>query len=341
VRGAPFLTVWLGGIWLAAVALPAAAFPPATGGWPELARPQFPPSAPALPSPDTALFASRTQLDQIGRIIVPVMLNGQGPFRFIVDTGASHSTISPRAAAALGLVPPADALVAVNGITGTDELPAVPIERLQAGDLVIQNTRLPVISAPMLANSDGILGAAGLTNERILVDFLHDRVLITRSHGAGAVADFVRIPARRVRGGLIMVRVLIGRVAANAVIDTGSERTLGNLALRDALHARGAVDTIALTTPVYGATSQVSTGEVAIAPVIALGPARLAHLAVVFGGFHIFKLWNLEREPALILGMDALGTLEGLSIDFASGDLYVRSPDMDNSGVIVSHNTAY
>ena len=328
----------LGAVLVAAVTLPnAAAAASTTLPWPELMRPQLTPTDGAQSPSDKALFASRTRLDQIGRILVPVMLNGRGPFRFVVDTGASHSTISPRTAAALGLTPASDALVAVNGITGADELPAVSIERLQAGDLVLQNTNLPIVSTPMLADSDGILGAAGLTSDRLLVDFEHDRVVLTHSRGADAGNNFARIPARRVRGGLIMVRVRVGRVAADAVIDTGSERTLGNLALRDALHAKHPSDPITLVTPVFGATSAISSGEVEMAPVIALGSARIAHLPVVFGAFHIFKVWSLESQPALIIGMDALGTLDALSIDFGRGDFYVRSPDMDSSALTIIH----
>ena len=139
-------------------------------------------------------------VDQLGRILVPVMLNGRGPFRFVVDTGASHSTISPRTAAALGLPLETDSLVSVNGITGREELPAVAIGQLEAGDLVMRDMRLPVVAAPMLADSDGILGAAGLTHERLLVDFVHNSVVISRGHGPGAVADFARIPGKRLAG---------------------------------------------------------------------------------------------------------------------------------------------
>jgi Aspartyl protease len=325
----------LPGLLLAALGVAPAAGQSSLDRWSEYARPRFADT----PEAATTLLASPTRLDQIGRILVPVMLNGMGPFRFVLDTGASHSTIAPRTAVALGLTPAPDVLVPVNGITGADQLPAVAIERLQAGELVIQHTRLPVVAAPMLAGTDGILGAAGLVNEQILVDFRQNQVLVTRAHGPGAVADLMRIPARRVRGGLIMVRVLVGRIPTDTVIDTGSERTLGNLALRDALHAKRPDDPILMTTPVFGATSAVSSGAVAIAPVITLGSARIAHLAVVYGAFHIFKVWNLEARPALILGMDALGTLDALSIDFARGDFYVKSPDM-GSGTVVRHVTA-
>src|SRR5438874_8726067 len=60
------------------------------------------------PEADDLLFASPTRLDHIGRIIAPVMVNGQGPFRFIVDTGASWSTVSPHLAHTLGLTPAAN-----------------------------------------------------------------------------------------------------------------------------------------------------------------------------------------------------------------------------------------
>ena len=335
MRRAPISADVLCGLLAAALTLPAAAGAASEGVWSELTRPRFVNSHEPRKDKDAELLAAPTRLDQIGRILVPVTLNGKGPFRFVVDTGASHSTISPRTAAALGLEPAVDSPAIVHGITGTDQLPTVPIERLQAGDLVIENSRLPVVSSPMLAGTDGILGAAALTSERILVDFQHDRVVISRGHGAGAVENYMKIPARRVRGGLIIVRALISRVPVSAVIDTGSERTIGNLALRDALHARNPAHPNSLETTVYGATTEVSRGEVQIAPVIALGPARIAHLAVVFGAFHIFKVWNLEETPALILGMDALGTLQALTVDFGRGELYVRSPDMD--GVIIGH----
>src|SRR5262245_55507449 len=69
---------------------------------------------------DEPLFASPTQLDRIGRIIAPVTINGQGPFRLVVDTGASHTTISPALAAKLGLLALPDSTVVLNGVTGSE-----------------------------------------------------------------------------------------------------------------------------------------------------------------------------------------------------------------------------
>ncbi|HEX7418020.1 MAG TPA: aspartyl protease family protein, partial [Steroidobacteraceae bacterium] len=56
-------------------------------------------------------FAIPTTRDRIGRIIAPVTLNGRGPFRFVVDTGANHSTVSSALAAALRLTPAANVML--------------------------------------------------------------------------------------------------------------------------------------------------------------------------------------------------------------------------------------
>ena len=133
------------------------------------------------PSPQDLLLASPTTIDHIGRVVASVMIDGKGPFRFIIDTGANRCTISPQLAAILGLRPSLRLAMHVTGVTGSANVASVPIEKLQAGDLVISDTRFPVISSPIMEGADGILGAAGLQDERLLVDFRHNRVIITRS----------------------------------------------------------------------------------------------------------------------------------------------------------------
>lgn len=277
------------------------------------------------PSPDGPLFASSTQLDRIGRIVAPAMINGKGPFRLVVDTGASESTISPHLAEVLGLAATAEVPVLVNGVTGSAQLPSALVERIQAGSLVIERARVPVIWSSIMADADGILGVAGLREERVLVDFARDRVAISRSHASGAPMGYFKIPATRLPGGLLAVSARIGGVRAQAIIDTGSERTLGNSALRDALRGRrrplSKQDSVA--TSVYGATQEVSDGELQTAPRIELGGVNISEVSVVFGDFHIFDVWNLQHRPALIIGMDVLGTLRALEIDFRQSELYL------------------
>ncbi len=283
---------------------------------------------PGLDAPlasDALLFASPTTRDHIGRVVVPVMVNGQGPFRFIVDTGANHSTISPRLARQLGLKAAEEASIVLDGITGTAQVSFVTIDRLQAGDLTIGSTDLPVVWAPVMAGADGILGAAGLTEKSLLIDFQRNQVAISRGVKPEVRANSTRIHGLHSVPGLITVASRVGGVPVLAVIDTGAERTLGNLALRDALRARRMHGVLAQMTSVYGATKEVEVGEILRAPPIVIDALRINDVAIVFGEFHIFNVWRMQDRPAMIIGMDVLGTVASLSIDFKNQDVYVSS----------------
>lgn len=308
---------------LAGAISPGAAEAPASSIVPPLES-RVDPGAGHSPPPSDLLFASPTRLDHIGRIVVPVMVNGQGPFRFIVDTGASWSTVSPQLAQRLGLNPSLELPMHVNGITGTADVPSVMVHRLQAGELVLVDTRFPVVWAPLMAGADGILGVAGL-KRRISVDFQHNRVAISRSAPGGTPPGFDRVPARLLAGGLLVVSARVGGVRVEAVIDTGSERTIANNALRDALAWRQRKGEVARVTDVYGATTEVASGQIGVAPTIDFGSIKISNLTVVYGDFHIFEVWGLRSRPAVIIGMDVLGTVNALAIDFQRCELYVDS----------------
>jgi hypothetical protein len=181
---------------------------------------------------------------------------------------------------------------------------------------------LPVIWAPIMAGADGILGAAGLRDERIMVEFARNRVTISRPPLGLAPRGFQRVHATIMENGLMTVDVKVGGVRAIAIVDTGAERSLGNQALRDALrhwqNARKAPD----FTDVFGTTSEIAKGERGLAPIIIFGPLKLLDVGLIYGDFHIFDVWKLRDRPAMILGMDVLGTVRSLGIDFRNRELY-------------------
>jgi predicted aspartyl protease len=298
-------------------------------GWAAVASAD-PAPAPLSPAPDaanddSALLASATRVDRIGRILVPVMINGQGPFRFIVDSGSSNSTISPQLADTLGFTPVAAIPIMINGITGSAQVPSVRIAELQAGDFVIRDTAFPVVWAPLMAGADGILGLAGLRDGNIRVDFKLNKVVISRKRLHTAPWNTLRMPGMRLKGGLIAVAANIGGVPVRAVIDTGSERTLGNNALYEALAKRSRQHKPVKTTTVYGATSDVVPGTMEVAPTIDFGAIKISDTTITYGDFHIFQVWDLEAKPAVIIGMDVLGTVAALDLDFRVPVLYIES----------------
>jgi len=55
--------------------------------------------------PGAASVAGATTNDAAGRAVALININGQGPFRFILDTGANRSVLSRALATHLGLAP--------------------------------------------------------------------------------------------------------------------------------------------------------------------------------------------------------------------------------------------
>jgi predicted aspartyl protease len=283
------------------------------------------PPSPPLSRDQAQLFALPTTRDHVGRVVVAVYVNGKGPFRFIVDTGATNSTITPELVRALGLKPTEMASIVLNGITGTAQVSAVTLDKLETGDLSVDELLVPIVASQVMVGADGILGAAGLTEKSLSVDFIRNRVEISTTVRFMVRAEARRLHATRVTHGLMILPLQVGRVHAFAVIDTGSERTLGNLALRDALNERRRPGTVAKVTSVYGATAQVQAGEILRAPPLVIDTLRIEDVNVVYGDFHIFKVWDLQDKPAIVIGMDVLGTVSSLGIDFKNEDVYLTN----------------
>jgi predicted aspartyl protease len=283
--------------------------------------------APQPLKPQDLLLACPTTRDYVGRVVAAVMVDGKGPYRFIVDTGANESTISPKLAAALGLAPSTSKSLRVAGVTGTEIVPSVPVESLRAGALVITHSQLPVIWSPIMAGADGILGAAGLVQDSLLVDFLHNTVVI-HTATASIPLGYVRMHATRLSSGLLSVPGEVGGVPVDAIIDTGSPQTLGNMALYRALYSKSVAGGKA---SVYGVTKQVRPGNVQVAPTVDLGAIRIGNAVLVYGDFPIFGVWGLTQHPAIILGMDVLGTVDAFGIDFRHAEIGVSPRDYDPS----------
>jgi predicted aspartyl protease len=302
------------------MALATLAFAPVHAG--ELTA--YAPAALESTEEDEHLYAAPTRWDRIGRIAAPVMINGQGPFRMILDTGANQSVITQRVANALGLPMLPDAQVLLHGVTGSAPVPFVELQTLTTGDLVQENIKVAVLGSVM-GGADGILGTQGFEGLRVTVEFTRDRITIARSRGQRARRSEGTIPATLRFGRLLVVDGHVGRIRVKAVIDTGAEMTLGNLALRDALLRRRGSKHAPDDALVIGLDYTSQSGRYLRTPLIQLGDAEIDRVPVIYGDIHVFKLWDLEEEPALLVGMDILGSLERLVIDYRREEIQFRN----------------
>jgi len=269
-------------------------------------------------------YVAPTRLDKIGRIWAPVTVNGQGPFRFALATGASHSALTPRLAESLGVRADPAETVMLRGATGSVAVPVVPVETLEIGDLLIESRRLAVIPDAM-GGADGLLGMEELANMRVHIEFRRDRITIMRSKYQRAPGQFETIPVKFLRDRLLVVDAFLGGVPVKAIIDTGGEATVGNVALRTALaeHRRHAMLEGKLD-QVFGATLDMQVGTRLETPTLRLGKILVRNSSMTFADFEIFKHWKMTDEPAMVVGMDVLGLLDTLIIDYRRKELQVR-----------------
>lgn len=275
----------------------------------------------ALADPEP-LFAAPTRLDRIGRVMTHVKVNGKGPFRFVIDTGASRSTLAPHLARALGLQASVGRNVMLNGVTGAAEVSTVAVDSIEIGALKFVDQNLPVIFTSIMGNADGILGVAGFHDQRIDVDFKRDRVSVLESNGRRPHYSMVTARATRNTNGLMILDIRVGRrIRAKAVIDTGAERTLGNVALQNAMNKHRRKKRDVVPAMVHGATPDITDGDVQEVKEARIGDMTLTNMEVIFADFHVFKLWKLDQQPAMLIGMDMLGVLERLVIDYRRNEV--------------------
>jgi predicted aspartyl protease len=267
-------------------------------------------------------YVAPTNRDGIGRVWVPVHINGKGPFRMVLDTGATRSAVSFRVAAALAIPIDRSPPVLLRGVTGSAVAPTIEVDSMSVGDLYVAPARLPLL-ADAFGGAEGLLGMDGMQDKRIFIDFRSDFINISLSRNRRAAAGFETVPFQRNNLNLMVVDALVGNLPLLAIIDTGAQSTLGNSALREAISRqvqRNSKGEDAIT----GATGAVQTGIGARISPITLGGIAIRDAHVTFGDMHIFDTWQLNDKPALLIGMDILGVFDTLVIDNRRQEMHIK-----------------
>lgn len=275
-------------------------------------------NGPVLPAaPDTLAFSR----DKYSRMTLPVTLAGKGPFRFLVDTGSDRSAISRELATALLL--PAGSRARLHSATGESGVGLAVMANLKLSHRSIDRIDAPLLAAADIG-ADGILGIDALRAERLSFDFVRRTVSIDTAHRGPEVddRDAIIVRAKRRDGRLVITDASAEDQHVSVVIDTGSQYSVGNDALRRALGRLGALD---LRGPVelVSVTGAILSGEMAVIRDVKLGQTTIRGLTIVFADAHTFRQLGLDRRPAMLLGMSGLESFDRVSIDFASRKLWL------------------
>ena len=104
-------------------------------------------------------------------VVVPVFLNGRGEYRFLLDTGATHSILSSRVADQLNLpAGPAETLITAGGNLTVSMR---ELETVQIGSVRISQMRVAAADFDLLRSLhvDGIIGADYLKQFKVSIDY--------------------------------------------------------------------------------------------------------------------------------------------------------------------------
>ena len=212
-----------------------------------------------------------------GYAFVQVRVNGKGPFRMLVDTGASSCTLSNEAATAAGLV--YDHRVMVATAAGEHVLPAAGETRVQAG--TVQASGVEMLAGPIDAvrqvdpNADGILGQSFLGRFPYLIDYRKKRLMIGGEAEEQSVVLGGTLAADQVDGRIVVpVSFGGGGKSWRLVLDSGSRRLVlecGTGCPRIERTGTGEMVTNAGRRDVeVGVAKRIEVGEIAIARAEAL-----------------------------------------------------------------------
>lgn len=246
------------------------------------------------------------------RLTVEVGINGTGPYRFVVDSGADTSVIGQRLASALALAPGRPVLL--NGITESRHVERVLVDSLQLGSAVIRDLELPRLEEHNIG-ATGMIGLDALVEQRLMLDFEKRRISVDDARRPAQRWDGeIVVTARLKRGQLILTQVKAQGLALDAVVDTGSEITIGNTALRNSLFRRKNIKVYKGV--IAGVTGKEVTVDIVHVGELKLGSVVLSNVPIAFADVPPFAVFGLQDHPALLLGTDLMENFRKVSLDF-------------------------
>lgn len=279
-----------------------------------------PPEAPPSSAPvDPGVEVLAIEKERNSRFTLPVLVDGAGPFAFMIDTGSQATVVTHDVRAEAGL----DAVgrVMLIGMASRREVELVRVGRMNFGGRAFTDFDAPVLAREHVG-ADGIIGVDSLQNLRVVLDFRNQTITLqdaTRRDSRGGFEIIVR--ARQKRGQLLITDALVEGVRATVIIDTGAQASLGNLALRERIRARRASEIV--TSDVNGVDI---AGQLAVVRSLAFGGMALNEVPLTFADAPAFAALGLKDQPVLSVGMQHLALFDRVAIDFSRGRILFDVP---------------
>jgi predicted aspartyl protease len=282
-----------------------------------------------LPARATVLADLPYHVGSDGRVATDVFVNGQGPFRFLLDTAASRSMMFEHLRARLGLATTGDRPLTVYGMQNIGTAMPVLVEELRLSNETIRGLPMGVLpddSDP----ADGLLGMDALSNYVMVLDRARLRLkLLAPDNETDAVfhswpsVSLVRRPIKDATANLWLMRASVSGVSVTSLLDMGSGMTILNWNAAEQLGLRRA------NFPREGIPQKLRDALGTVEPVVFakhltiwLGGRVFTDQTVLVANVNVFRYFHLDQGPAAIIGSGLLKD-NSLAIDFARQRLYL------------------
>lgn len=259
-----------------------------------------------------------------GHLLVPVHINGQGPYIFLLDTGASHTAIAQPVAESFGFQSQWIRTDDVQTLTTRFEAERFALDRFEfaaSGPVDIDSVVIPV--SPDDPNPvAGLLGADAIGAQRYTIDFSAGTLTLNAAppqtaDGRVSPIGLLTSPAHIHRS--------VGRI--NVLIDSGSARSIVNPRLARYIRQRSGTVPVILN----GVDNII---DMEAAPVdirrFQIGSLCVGHFNALKSDLDVFRAMGWEYQPAMVLGMDVL-QYATISIDRDSGIVQIDASDANHS----------
>ena len=299
------------------------------------------PTAPIVPAPPTdgiadpatttsevTPFIQPFDLDATRRMAVNVMVGGQGPFSFLVDTGAERTVIAKELAERLGLLPGATLRLATIGGSATAQ--SYRVAALQMTDLHMSGFEAPAFAGRHIGAA-GLIGVDMLEDRRVLIDFRKESMAIleTRRRARPIIRDddAIVVTARNQAGRLILADARLDGHRVDVIVDTGAQTSVGNLAFQRLVANRKQNRLPFLPVTLNAVTGEPVAAMRTIVRRISINGMEVNDLPVSFADSQAFRALDLAERPALLLGMDSLSLFDRVEIDFPNTRVVFDLPE--------------
>jgi predicted aspartyl protease len=262
-----------------------------------------------------------------GHATTPVVINGMGPFAFIVDTAASAATVTSALTSELGLVPePGKARVQGGG--GVESADFYMLNSLVVAG--VESRARPAAMLDRVQNdysAYGVIGSDVLSKGVLALDLPNNRMSFGKpgdigdARGPGWVSVLIKV--NELDFAIVPMEVEGKKVAA--VLDTGARRSVINWAWAKGLRLSPSSSRVAVADDVEGATAHSTKAHSVQAASIKAGDLEWQARELTIADLSVFEALGLEHKPAMILGLDLLKELR-VVVDYGGKRLYLQRP---------------